>query len=470
MSRRKTKIVCTIGPATDSEETLAAMIRAGMDVARLNFSHGDHESHRRAIRIIRRLSQAAGRPVGILQDLCGPKIRIGRMEEGELDLEAGEKVVLGPEAGEGIIPVLYPYLAEDVALGEQILLSDGLVEVKVEAREERALVCRVVVGGSISSGKGVNLPSSNLRIQAFTGKDKADLAVGLEEGVDFVAMSFVRKVEDLAPLQAILARVPSRPLLIAKLEKPEAIERLEEILGAVDGVMVARGDLGVEMPFEEVPLIQKRIIDLARQAGKPVITATQMLRTMIDSPRPSRAEATDVANAVLDGTDALMLSDETAVGHYPIQAIAVLDRLARTTEPLLASLDFVSRSPAGKLPPTETAISRAATGLARDLDAAAIIASTTSGSTPRLVARFRPDCPIIGFTPEEKTLHQLTLSWGVIPAKAANFNDTDRMLEMAGAWVTSQGLAGPGGRLVVMAGLPFGVPGTTNMIKVMDMD
>ena len=469
---RKTKIVCTIGPATDSEEMIGRLITAGMDVARLNFSHGDADSHRRIIRIVRQKSRELGKEIGILQDLCGPKIRLGKLPE-EIVLETGQTIIMasGTEMTDRVVPVDYPYLAEDVAAGARILMADGLVEVKVERVVDGQLHCRVIVGGPISSAKGVNLPTSSLRIPSVTDKDKADLQVGLDEKVDFVALSFVRHEDDLQPVIEAMANRKHRPALVAKLEKPEAIERLDQIIHRVDAVMVARGDLGVEMPLEEVPLIQKRIITLARQAGTPVITATQMLRSMVDSPRPTRAEAADVANAVLDGADAVMLSEETAAGSYPIEAVQILDRIARTTEPHVERDKFMRRNTVedNQAPPTEAAISRAAAWLAEDLGAAAIVASTTSGSTPRNVARFRPSCPVIGLTPNPTTLRQLTLSWGVIPALVENFQSTDQMLTQASAWASARGLAGPGDRLVLTAGVPVGVPGTTNLIKVIEL-
>ena len=305
MHQRKTKIVCTLGPATDSREGIAALLDAGMDVVRLNFSHGDRETHRATIHRIREVAHEKGREVGILQDLGGPKIRLGELPEAGIDLEVGTTIALGVEghSAEGVLPVGYPHLLEDVKVGEQILLADGLAELQVlEAAEDR-LLCMVINGGNVTSRKGVNLPQANLRVAAFTDKDQADLEVGIEECVDFVALSFVRHEDDLAPAKKRLSELTHPPLLIAKIEKPQAVERLDPILEAVDGVMVARGDLGVEMPPEQVPMIQKKIIAAARRAGRPVITATQMLRSMVDSPRPLRAEASDVANAVLDGTD-----------------------------------------------------------------------------------------------------------------------------------------------------------------------
>ncbi len=330
MHRRKTKIVCTLGPATDSADGIAALIDAGMDVARLNFSHGSREDHRTTIHRIREVTRSRGREIGILQDLGGPKIRLGVLPENGVRLETGDSVELGVEgrAPTGTLPVGYAYLLEDVTPGEAILLADGAVELEVvEVRRDR-LVCRVVNGGLLTSRKGVNLPQANLRVPAVTDKDFKDLEVGLEEGVDFVALSFVRHEDDVAPVKARLTGLENPPLLIAKIEKPQAVERIEPIIATVDGIMVARGDLGVEMPPEKVPVIQKKIIEAARWAGRPVITATQMLRSMVDSPRPLRAEASDVANAVFDGTDALMLSEETAIGSYPNDAVGMLDRVA----------------------------------------------------------------------------------------------------------------------------------------------
>jgi len=341
---RRTKIVCTIGPATCNTDQIRRLIIAGMDVARLNFSHGDHDSHGESIHLIRRISRDLEKEIGILQDLGGPKIRIGELPDKERELRTGEKVVLSAEGAldPSIIPVNYPYIVEDVAVGDRILLADGLVELKVQEKKVNTVVCEVVLGGIVQSHKGINLPTSNIRTPAFTEKDRDDLVFGLEQGVDFVALSFVRHEKDLEPVREILDQKADRPLFIAKIEKGQAIQRLEEILARVDGVMVARGDLGVETALEEVPITQKRIIRWARQSGKPVITATQMLRSMLSSPRPTRAEATDVANAILDGTDALMLSEETAMGSYPIESVEIMDRIARATESYLKVTDFIN--------------------------------------------------------------------------------------------------------------------------------
>jgi pyruvate kinase len=442
-----------------------------MDVARLNFSHGDHDTHRETIRTIRRVSQELDKEVGILQDLRGPKIRIGRLPVSEWVLQTDERIFLtchesfSPEA----LPIDYPFLMDDVSAGDRILLADGKVELIIEEKKRDGLTARVLVGGAIHSHKGVNLPSSPLRIPAFTEKDKADLAIGLEERVDFVALSFVQHERDLEPVRQILNQQDYQPLFIAKIEKPQAIERFEDILEKVDGVMVARGDLGVEMPLEEVPIIQKRIIRMARLSGKPVITATQMLASMIDSPRPTRAEAADVANAVIDGTDALMLSDETAMGEYPLKAVTIMDRIAKATESYLREHPFVDEPTSGELPATESAIGRSAFRMAEDLHASAIVAGTASGSTARLVARFRPPCPVLGLTSNRITERQLNLTWGVIPTLVAPFSETDEIFELARLWALEHRIAQSGDRLVVTAGAA-GKPGTTNLLKVIEIE
>ncbi|MHC1729625.1 MAG: pyruvate kinase [Syntrophobacteraceae bacterium] len=470
-SLRRTKIVCTLGPKTDSEDKILQLIDAGMDVARLNFSHGDHEKHRQTIRTIRALSQRTGKEIGILQDLGGPKIRLGNLREGKMFLHHRERVslVAGVDTEADAIPVNYPGLIEDVETGDLILLADGTVQLVAREKQDGSINCEVLVGGVIYSRKGVNLPRSHLRIRAFTEKDQQDLMLGLEEKVDFVALSFVRSLEDLTQILKAMAGGGHRPMLIAKIEKPQAVENLEQILAAVDGIMVARGDLGVEMPLEEVPMIQKKIIKMTRQAGKPVITATQMLTSMLENPRPTRAEATDVANAILDGTDALMLSDETAMGTYPVEAASTLDRIARTTEPYLEEMDFLNERASEMLHTIPAGISRAACLLAVHLQASAIVASSSSGNTARLVARFRPSAPIMALTDRPETQRQLSLSWGVIPHLIDAFFDTDQMFSSARTWAVEKGLAKPGDRLVITAGVPVGVTGTTNLLKVMEI-
>ena len=467
---RKTKIVATIGPATSSKEMMGRLIRAGMDVARLNFSHGDHESHAENIRLLRETAKEEGRIIGILQDLAGPKIRLGNIAETRL--EPGQEVVLvsGESAGEGKLAVNYEYFYEDVEIGNRILLADGRVELYCANKKDQEVHCQVIVGGVLTSHKGVNLPTSTLRIASVTEKDREDLVFGLEHGVDFVAMSFVRHERDLIPLLDIMSGMERPPLLIAKIEKPQALDRLPQILATVEGVMVARGDLGVEMPVEEVPVIQKRIIREARRAGKVVITATQMLGSMVSSPRPSRAEVTDVANAILDGTDAVMLSDETAVGQYPLESVRVLDKVAENTEPQLDYRRFLREELSELLPHTEAAISRAATYLSEDLEIAAIAAATSSGSTARLMARFRPPVPVIGLTTSERTCRQLCLSWGVIPAQIEPCQSMNEMVDRVQKWAIENGMSGQGERLILTAGLPLQKAGTTNMIKVVTTD
>ncbi|NOZ78658.1 MAG: pyruvate kinase [Acidobacteria bacterium] len=469
---RKTKIVCTLGPATNSAPAIEALITAGMDVVRLNFSHGTREEHRATIRLVRQIAHKLGRQVAILQDLCGPKIRLGVLPDAGVTIHRGDTVTLtgAPAPGGDALPVSYPYLAEDVHPGDPILLADGLVALTVTGMEGNLVRCRVEMGGTLSSHKGVNLPGSNLRIPAVTDKDRLDLAIGLEEGVDFVALSFVRTEEDLDPALKILDTVSHRPMVIAKIEKPEAVHRLDAILARVDGVMVARGDLGVELPVEQVPLIQKKIIRAAVLAAKPVITATQMLRSMVSSPRPTRAEASDVANAILDGTDAVMLSEESAVGQFPVEAVATLDRIARAVEPAIDVERFLIRHPGQSLREVPEAIGHAACWLARDVGATTIVASTASGATARLVARFRPAVPVIGLTPDEHVERQLCLSWGVIPARCPQYDTADAMIDVARTWLLDNRMARRGDTFILTAGLPVNVRGTTNMVKAVTIE
>jgi pyruvate kinase len=466
---RNTKIVCTIGPATSSPEMIRRLIRNGMNVARLNFSHGTHEDHERIFNDIRAAAKELGQDVGILQDLAGPKIRLGEISERRLD--PGDEVVLvyGQKSRTHKLPINYPYIYEDVAVGNRILLADGKVELLVSEKREKEIHTHVVVGGVLTSHKGVNLPTSDLRIAAFTEKDHDDLEFGLKLGVDFVAMSFVRHERDLAPIREMFGDRKRPPILIAKIEKPQALERLPQILAAVEGVMVARGDLGVEMPVEEVPVIQKRIIREARRSGRQVITATQMLGSMLNSPRPSRAEVTDVANAVFDGTDAVMLSDETAVGKYPVEAVQVLDKVSRYTEPGMDPMRYLREELSELLPDTAAAITRAASYLARDLDIAAIVAATASGSTARLMSRFRTPRPVVGLTSYPETARQLCLSWGVVPALVPPCESIDEMVEQAREFVSNRGLAVEGDRLILTAGMPLQIAGTTNLLKVIDV-
>ncbi len=468
MSHRRTKIVCTLGPATESSEAIAELIDAGMDIVRLNFSHGERDHHRDTIRRIRDVAERSDRPIAILQDLGGPKIRLGELPDEGVALDTGGTVALAPDdrAPSGVLPVSYRYLLDDVAVGEAILLADGAAELEVVEVAEDRLLCRVVNGGVVTSRKGVNLPQATLRVPAVTDKDLADLEVGLDAGVDLVALSFVRHEDDLQPVIERIAALEQPPLVVAKIEKPQAVERIDPIIGAVDAVMVARGDLGVELPPEKVPVIQKRIIDKARRAGRPVITATQMLRSMVDSPRPLRAEASDVANAVLDGTDALMLSEETAIGRYPEHAVRMLDRIARETEPELDHERLTATSTGDPQIEVTDSVSLAACDLAAAVGAAAIVTTTSSGGTARVIARHRPSMPVLGVTTSDRVARQLALSWGVIPTVVPSTTDRSLLQRALLRELTTHRLAEAGDLVVVVAGLPLGFSDTANVIQV----
>jgi pyruvate kinase len=446
------------------------MIDAGLNVARLNFSHGDHASHRALIKILRELSEVKGRDVGILQDLSGPKIRLGAISDRRL--ETGDKIrlVVGQDdTPENVLSVNYEFLTDDVEVGSRILLADGRMELKILGKDKDGLDAEVLTGGEISAHKGVNLPDSNLRVKAFTEKDKLDLTTGLDAGVDFVAMSFVRHEDDLKPVREMINRSVSPPLLIAKIEKPQALTRIKQILDVADGLMVARGDLGVEMALEDVPHIQKMLITSARRRGKVVITATQMLASMVSSPRPTRAEVTDVANAILDGTGAVMLSDETAVGQYPVEAVAILDRVARATEPEIDAEKFIEEVMDPSLDPMGASITHAVSILAKERKAKAIVAITQSGSTARLVSHFRQRVPIVGMTSSRTTYRQLTISWGVTPAMAPACDSIMLLEQLASEFLVKHQMAVKGDVVFLTCGLPLQRTGTTNLIKLLDI-
>ncbi|MDR2613227.1 MAG: pyruvate kinase [Deltaproteobacteria bacterium] len=469
-SLRKTKIVATIGPASAPPEILGQMIDAGLNVARLNFSHGDHESHRRVISELRALAARRGREVGILQDLSGPKIRLGAITERRL--ETGDRIRLVSGTGDAPpneLTVNYEFLTEDVAEGSRILLADGTMELKITGKDGQGLDAEVLTGGVISAHKGVNLPDSSLSIKAFTEKDKLDLVCGLDAGVDFVAMSFVRHEDDLKPVRELIRRSGSPPLLIAKIEKPQALGRLDQILDVADGIMVARGDLGVEMALEDVPHIQKRLIQAARHRGKLVITATQMLASMVSSPRPTRAEVTDVANAILDGTDAVMLSDETAVGQFPVEAVAMLGRVARVAEPSIDAGRFMAEPAAHQLDAMGASITRAVSLLAVERKAKAIVAVTQGGHTARLISHLRQQVPVVGMTSSRTTMRQLTLSWGVIPALVQSCDSIMLIEQLASEYLVREKLAVKGDVAFITCGLPLQTSGTTNLIKLLDI-
>ena len=465
---RRTKIVCTMGPAC-AGEVLPRLLQAGMNVARLNFSHGDRQEHAAWIKRLRELSDSRGVPLAILQDLAGPKIRIRELPGGAVTLYPGEDFTIStlpPAPTAKGAQVDYPEVIADTPVGAPILLADGLVELQVAAKTEQTLRCRVVAGGVLRSQVGINFPRHSLSLPAFTPKDREDLRFGVEMGVDFIALSYVRSPQDLQEARQMLAALGADIPLIAKIEKHEALTHLNAIVAAADGLMVARGDLGVEVPLEQVPFIQKAVIAAANRAGKPVITATQMLLSMVDHSRPSRAEATDVANAILDGTDAVMLSEETATGHYPVAAVRFLDRVSRATEenfPYAAWLR--ARAPAKRLE-ISAAVSFAACELALDLRAAAILTSTDFGGTARLISRLRPRAPIIGVTPRRETWRRLSLSWGVFPLLAPLITHTDEMLRVVAEEARKARFLKPGDRVVITAGTPVGTRGSTNLIKV----
>lgn len=465
---RRTKIVCTVGPASDNPETLAALIDMGMNVARLNFSHGDHESHGRTIKLIREIAERKGKPIALLQDLAGPKIRTGNIDDAPIVLHAGDEFILTTDKsarGPNRVYMNYEKLPQEVEPGDPVLLADGSVELVVERVNKNDIVCKVVDGGELSSRKGINVPGRSLSIAALTEKDKDDLAFGLEQDLDYVAMSFVRRKEDVTQIKSIIAAKGKRIPVIAKIEKHEALQNIDEILEAADGLMVARGDLAVETPLERVPLEQKMIIRKCNRAGKPVITATQMLKSMVDEPRPTRAETTDVANAVLDGTDAVMLSEETAVGSYPADAVETMVKIIKATEASeIAKTDRPEYT--HDLPISiARAVSHAAFSMARDLDAAAILTPTRSGSTARMISSYRPRRPIIAISPDPAVVRRLNLVWGVHPLLAHTFLNAEDMISQAKDKAQFDGLVKAGDTIVVTAGVPVGEPGTTNLIK-----
>jgi pyruvate kinase len=464
---RLAKIVCTIGPSSIAEGIIEQMARAGMDVARLNFSHGTHAEHRQAIERVRSVEHRIGKPIAILQDLQGPKIRLGTFVGGGATLRRGEPFVLttGPVAGTAErASISYPGFAQDVKPGDRVLIDDGRIALDVEDVRGEDVLCRVVTGGMVKDHKGVNLPRTAVRLPILTDKDREDLGFGLRHGVDYVGVSFVRSAADLLEIREVINEFRSDAQVVAKLERPEAIGRLDDILAATSAVMVARGDLGVELPLEEVPVVQKEIIRKARLARTPVITATQMLESMIASPRPTRAEVSDVANAILDGTDAVMLSAESATGAYPVEAVRMLDRIIRRTEAAFspASMDRPRRGEVS----FPQAISDAAAFAAQELKARAIVAFTQSGSTARLISQDRPPVPIIAFTPSERVRRRLALDWGVVPRLIRRLTTIDEMVAEIESILLGDRTVRYNDILVVVAGAPLWVRGTINLLKL----
>ncbi len=460
----RTKIVCTLGPASSRPETILALGKGGMDMARINLSHGSWEDHRRSIEAVRAASESLRRPIAVLADLAGPKIRVGDLPE-PIVLTPGETVVMAPadSARDGEIPTTYVPLSEEIEPGQAVLLDDGLLELRCTATEGDRTLLKVVRGGTLNSRKGINLPAVNLKAPSLTEKDLADLDFALDVGVEYVGLSFVRKPDDIIDLKR---RVGGAALVVAKIEKVQALQYIEEILPETDAVMVARGDLGVELPFERVPLAQKRIVQLANYYGRPVITATQMLESMIEYPRPTRAEASDVANAVLDGTDAVMLSGETAVGAYPEQALGALVRIAREIERsgvLERGPRYVTRPSArarGGASAREHAVAAATMEAARQIQAPAIMVITRSGFTARLVSSYRPPVPVFAVTTDPATYRQLAPVWGVRPVLGdAGHATYDALTAVGRQAVLESGVGDPGASLVVTSGFPFHTAG-----------
>ena len=463
---RRAKIVCTLGPATATAERVTALVEAGMDIARLNFSHGTHEDHAASYRLVREASDAAGRAVGVLADLQGPKIRLGRFAQGlSVVWSVGDEVVITTDevvGTAGRVSTTYAALPADVAAGNRLLVDDGNIGLEVLRVAGNDVHCRVTEGGPVSNHKGLSVPGVALSVPALSEKDIADLQFALSLRVDMVALSFVRSPEDAVRAREIMTGLGERLPLIAKLERPEAVDRLSELVNAFDGIMVARGDLGVELPLEQVPLVQKRAVHLARERAKPVIVATQMLESMIENSRPTRAEASDVANAVLDGADAVMLSGETSVGRYPIEAVRTMSRIIETVNsgPL--------HEPPLMHPPHTTggAISQAAKEVGETLGAKALCCFTVTGDTVRRMARFHSPLPLLAFTPEPAIRSQLALSWGVETFLAPYVEHTDEMVAQVQDILLSLGRFEIGDSVVIVAGSPPGIPGSTNALRV----
>ncbi len=467
---RKTKIICTLGPSTESDEVLRQLMIEGMNVARFNFSHGDHAQHKRNKDRIERLRRELHLPVATLLDTKGPEIRVKDFKNGKVELKAGQKFILTTEdvmGDENRVSITYQNLIKDVRAGNRILVDDGLIDMQVEEVTDTDIICRVENGGPVSNHKGVNVPRVNLSMPYISDADRADIIFGIENDFDFIAASFVRTADDILEIRKILDEYECDNInIIAKIENMQGVENIDEILRVSDGIMVARGDMGVEIPLEDVPVIQKMIIKKVYNADKQVITATQMLDSMMKNPRPTRAEATDVANAIYDGTSAIMLSGETAAGKYPVEALHTMNKIAERAE---QDIDYTKRffnRDSVTNPDITSAISHATCTTAIDLAAAAIITVTKSGKTARMISKYRPQCPIIGCTPIEKVCRQLNLSWGVQPLIIPEEDNTDDLFEHAVDAAKNAGYVKNGEVTVITAGVPLGVAGTTNLIKV----
>ena len=467
---RKTKIVCTLGPSTESEEVMRQLRLEGMAVARMNFSHGSHEEQKKRLDMVKKLREELHLPVAALLDTKGPEIRIGDVEGGKLELKAGQDFILTTEemlGTAGKVTITYKELYKDVCPGDSILIDDGLIGMEVRRIDGQDIICKVVNGGFISNHKGVNVPGVELKMPFVSEKDYSDILFAAEQGYDFVAASFTRTAEDILEIRKILDENGGEGIhIIAKIENMQGVENAEAILRVADGMMIARGDMGVEIPLEEVPVIQKKLIRLTIRMGKPVITATQMLDSMMKNPRPTRAETSDVANAIYQGTSAIMLSGETAAGAYPVEAVRTMARIAERTE---RDIDYTKEFKPRRLaerPDVTSAISHATCTTAMDLHAAAIVAVSKSGRTVGMISKYRPSCPIIGCAMDERVCRQLNLSWGVIPLQLDEEKTADDLFDHAVGAAEHRGLVSRGELVVITAGLPLGMSGTTNMIKV----
>ncbi|ACK66275.1 pyruvate kinase [Rippkaea orientalis PCC 8801] len=462
----RTKIVATIGPASNTPEVLRQMLLAGVNVARLNFSHGSYEDHAQMVKLLRSLSEELDLPLTILQDLQGPKIRVGKLPPDGLNLIEGQSLTLVPLAAwknqANTVGIDYPYVAEEAQPGTQVLLDDGLLELTVEQVKGNEVICQVVEGGILKSNKGVNLPTLNLRLPSMTEKDKKDLEFGLSQGVDIISLSFVRKPEDIQELKEFIAQRSAKVPVLAKIEKPQAVDNIEAIIDECDAIMVARGDLGVEMRPEKVPGIQKRIIKLCNQKGIPVITATQMLDSMIRNPRPTRAEASDVANAIIDGTDAVMLSGESAIGDYPVQAVQMLANIAKDIEP---GLNFANYPP--RRQNKAHAIAEALNTIDKILDLQCIVTFTETGYSAKLAAAERPRVPIVALTPDQQVYHRLNLVWGVRPI-LFDYDESslDDLMVKVENMLKIRNYATSGDQVLIMGGLPLRKASTTSFLDI----
>ncbi len=467
---RKTKIICTMGPAVDQDDILVQLMQRGMNVARLNFSHGSHEEHLVRINRIKRLREELNLPIALLLDTKGPEIRTGNFENNRIQLEEGDRVTVIASSALGnqsMITVTYADIHKDLKPNDRILIDDGLIELEVQEIVDKELHCVVLNGGPVSNHKSINLPNVETNLPSLTEKDISDIQFGIEQGFDFIAASFVRKAVDVLEIRKILEKNNGEHIhIIAKIENREGVANFDEILKVSDGVMVARGDLGVEIPIQEVPTVQKSLIEKCFRVGKPSITATQMLDSMMRNPRPTRAEVSDVANAILDGTSAIMLSGETAAGKYPIESLSMMDSIAQQTEKTIDYWGNFMKTNYQMVPSVGNAISHATCMTAMDLKARAIVAVTHSGRTARLISRFRPECPIIATTVSQRSRRQLALSWGVFPILVEEIYETDAMFELGMNKALESGFVSNGDVVVITGGTPIGMSGTTNTLKV----